>query len=478
LFIMVFIATPYHNQSSSRGSFLPFESTSTSRPSIPKPVPVSGAALLVAQRQEIAISKAKKLQQRKIKAKLKRDRKLNKAKKLKAKKRHTSLSKTFSAPQTLGPVRSSVYDTKRSPMTKAKRTPKNHSYWNNIEHRISIPSDVILQESKREFQATTVLRQTQSQQDFMRALEALGSPSPPNSPKNASNRREAESVKKKAVTPRGMYRNKFGQYIKGSKPKLTKKIKLRRKRPISSPGSRSKVFQSPARGMALPTDGPGPGAYEAIDTMGSQSTLLRCSRPVTVSFSKTNRFDLLGSGDPNAYRGLGVPGPNHYGIPPIPRSVGRNLIKHNKFIPVLTTDRFDGTNCIRIGKSFYYCSRSDMLRTKFPGPRYIVKDDYLSTNTAATGGGRFNESKPLSFVEILMNRASKIPAPNHYQIDEADKYCRPSKDSVVPFGIKCNKSNLSKEEYQVAFHYDPYLTTPGPNHYDPKSPSAVLADHM
>ena len=108
----------------------------------------------------------------------------------------------------------------------------------------------------------------------------------------------------------------------------------------------------------------------------------------------------------------------------------------------------------------------------------IVKDSYLSTNTAATGGGRFNLSEPLSFVDKLMIRASKIPAPNHYQIDEADKYTRVSKDTVVPFGTKRHKAMLDKNEYQIAFEYDPMLTTPGPNHYNPKSPSAVLADHM
>jgi len=462
---MVFIATPYHKQSSSRGTFLPFE-PSASRPNLPNPVPVSASALLVTQRQEIALSKAKKLQQRKLKAQRKKDRQLKKIKRTKA------LKTSKSAPQTLGPVQTSAYDTKRSPIAKAKRTPANHSFWNDLEHRMSIPSDVVLQESKRDH----VLRQTQSQQDFIKALEALGSPSPPNSPLHKVKGKHKE--KQQPPAPRGMYRNQFGQYVKGTPPiKKKRRATLKRKpRPQSSPT----YMSSPGRGMKLPDsfDNPGPSAYKSIDTMGSQSTLLRCARPVTVSFSKTDRFDLLGSGDPNAFRGIGIPGPDHYGIPPIPRTVGTGLVKHNKYIPVLTNDRFDGTNCTRIGKSFYYCSRADMLRSKFPGPRYIVKDSYLSTNTAATGGGRFNLSEPLSFVDKLMIRASKIPAPNHYQIDEADKYTRVSKDTVVPFGTKRNKSLLDKNEYQIAFEYDPFLTTPGPNHYNPKSPSAVLADHM
>jgi hypothetical protein len=195
---------------------------------------------------------------------------------------------------------------------------------------------------------------------------------------------------------------------------------------------------------------------------------------VSVSFSKTDRFDLLGSGDPNAFRGIGIPGPGLY-KPIVPTAI-TGLVKKNKFKPVLTNDRFDGTNCTRIGNSFYYCSRADMLRTKMPGPRYIVKDDYLSTNTAAVSGGRFNMSNPLSFVDVLTRRTSKLPGPSEYNIDAPDKYCRPSKDTVVPFGPKRTQSVLDRPEYQSAFGYDPFLTTPGPNHYDPKSEQEVTTN--
>ena len=466
---------PYNAQSSSTSLHLPFESCS--RPSIPTAVPVSSAALLVTQRQTLALRKAKRLQIRKKKALAKREKQqLKKIKKTRP--RSSASAHTLRK----SPARDSVYDTKKSPIAKAKRKPTNHSFWNDLEHRFTEPSDFVLQESKREH----ILRQTQSQQDFARALDSIISPSSPSPTSAKGHTRNSNNDSKQPASkplPTGMKRNIYGQIIRMTREeqqeasrKATRRRRRRSRRttrPASSPGGRV----SPGRGMQPPIEGPGPGAYESIDTMGSQSILLRCARPVTVSFNKTNRFDLLGSGDPNAYRGIGIPGPGEY-TPPVPTAI-TGLIKHNKFIPVLTNDRFDGTNCTLVGNGFYYCSRADMLRTKFPGPKYIVKDDYLSTNTAATGGGRFNMSAPLSFVDILTKRSAKIPGPNEYQVDVAFKYVRPSKDTVVPFGTKKSASVLARPEYQTAFGYDPLLTTPGPNAYNPKSPSMVTTgDHF
>ena len=461
---MPFNPIPHLKQSTSSTARLPFEAI-TAKPTIPLPVPVTASALLVHERQATALYKAKRLQLRKNKAQAKRDRKR------KASKKSRILKKSASA-QPLEPVRhrNSVYDTKCSPISKAKRSPANHSYWNEIEHTLTIPSKVILQTTKREhnqgIERERILRQTQSQQDFARAIESIAnSPSPqkskPNKPETDPN------------APPGMVRNKFGQYvpIQKKKKKKRQRVKLR---PKTSPGNRPGTKYPLFRGMK-PAVGRAPGPkYRDIDTLGSQSTLLRCSRPVSVSFSKTDRFDLLGSGDPNAFRGIGIPGPGLY-KPIVPAAI-TGLKKHIKFKPVLTNHRFDGTNCTRVGNGFYYCSRDDMLRTKFPGPRYIVKDDYLSTNTASVSGGRFNMSNPASFVDVLTRRTSKLPGPSEYKIDKPDAYCRPSKDTVVPFGTKKSMSRLQRPDYQTAFDYDPNLVTPGPNQYNPKDPQEVTTD--
>ena len=114
-----------------------------------------------------------------------------------------------------------------------------------------------------------------------------------------------------------------------------------------------------------------------------------------------------------------------------------------------------------------------MERREFPGPGlYKIKDAYLSTNTAATGGGRFNESKPLSFVDIMTNRAKKLPGPNQYKVNEASNAIRPNKCSVVGFGPilhrESNANALKRPTYQEAFNYDPNAQTPAPWHYTPK----------
>ena len=196
--------------------------------------------------------------------------------------------------------------------------------------------------------------------------------------------------------------------------------------------------------------------------------MLRRERPTSAMFSRGDRFSLLGSGDPNAYRGRGVPGPGLY-TPIIPAAItAAAMPRPTKTKEVLSQDRFDGTNCTWNGSGFYYCSRSDMERREFPGPGlYQIKDSYLSTNTAATGGGRFNMSNPKSFVDWITDRASKIPAGCDYNSNDASMAIRPNRCSVVGFGPKLHQSNLQKEEFQVASGYDPHAQTPGPGHYDP-----------
>ena len=233
-------------------------------------------------------------------------------------------------------------------------------------------------------------------------------------------------------------------------------------------------LRSPARGMDPPRRGPGAGRYRDLDTFGSQSLLLRNARPTSASFSKSDRFSLLGSGDPNAYRGRGIPGPGLY-RPIIPRAIKalNPLVVKPRRTEVLSQDRFDGTNCTWTGTGFYYCSRSDMERREFPGPGlYQIKDTYLSTNTAATGGGRFNESKPLSFVDVITNRARKLPGPNQYRVNDASNAIRPNKCAVVGFGPDLHRDSngnaFHRPGYQEAFDYDPHAQTPAPWQYDPK----------
>ena len=563
---MHFSSIKWGSQSSRRTNALPFE-RQFRVPQIPLSVPVSSDALKTRRRRNKANRKLAKL----TKKRARRNQRLGRKRLSQSHSTSNNNEKRGKSKETVDTTIANTvtncYDTKRSPIAKAKRKPRNHSFWGDIEHRFTIPSELILKQAKRDqvkakmspphrnkssahsakanangvndeprIAAAEEKSDDNTEDDYdsygddddefdeesnesesvpgnttqdpremaeepPRPLKESASASEPHRlsneisyPSHTFLNKNESSASTPALTTGAAslrlhreiqpFRNRFGQLVlpkpvRGYHPdknvasdrkraSVKRRPKRRKRRPQSAMPS------SPGRGMQRPQDGPGAGAYQDLDTFGSQSIILRNSRPTSASFAKSNRFSLLGSGDPNAYRGIGIPGPGRY-KPVIPRAIKalNPLVEKPVREEVLSQDRFDGTNCTWTGTGFYYCSRSDMERREFPGPgSYRIKDEYLSTNTAATGGGRFNESKPLSFVDIITNRACKIPGPNLYKVNDSENAIRPNKCSVVGFGPDLhrdtNRNALKREEFMVAFDYDPKAVTPAPWQYDVK----------
>ena len=167
---MPFSGLQWGAQGSRRSTALPFErriggglgsaiggsgipGVGSAPPQLPMAVPVSSAALKARRRADKAARKARRATARRAR----RDRLRGTGKRRGAR---TNTARTVApAPPSGSPhgIRGhekntalSCYDTKRSPIAKAKRQPANHSYWGDVEHRFTVPSELILKQSKRE----------------------------------------------------------------------------------------------------------------------------------------------------------------------------------------------------------------------------------------------------------------------------------------------------------------------------------------
>eukprot|EP00949_MAST-11_sp_MAST-11-sp1_P004669 g4669.t1 len=170
---------------------------------------------------------------------------------------------------------------------------------------------------------------------------------------------------------------------------------------------------------------------------------------------------MLGSGDINAKRGLGVPGPNVYNAKPqiALTAKGGNMTKSIS-TPVLSRDRFDGTQMtwVPMHKGFYFCSRKAMLRDGFPGPQaYDISETYLSTSRT-TGGQRFSDANPKGFVDWVIYRSKQVPGPSQYEVGKAEKCILPDKDSVVPFETNTSR-NTDEWLMNSNKRYDPEFSS-------------------
>ena len=344
--------------------------------------------------------------------------------------------------------------TKRYILGGARRNKLNHTFWRDIEDRIlgKNHSAFVLNKQYLEQHKAHLAEERRRKEAFRTRNQAKGSsnrrPYSAGSPlrKNARDHVRPSTAKGRLTgTNKVIFRKRRGK---------RKKMKKRAKK--DKDDDSEEEFEPYPPGYI-----PGPAKYHNESLLSSDSPMLRGPRPPRAVFSRDDRFNPLGSGDINAKRGIGVPGPNVYEVKPqVAITAKGGKLTKSISTPVLTRNRLTGTQLtwVPLHKGFYFCSRNAMLRHGFPGPTaYKLSDSYLSNNKG-TGGQRFSDANPKGFVDWVIYRSKQIPGPSEYKVDTAEKSILPKRDTVVPF--ETNTSRNSDDWLKNANkRYDPDFET-------------------